>query len=63
MRNVSIQLVRLLLASYTFLAYAAGITLVAAGAWLITPAAGLIVGGAALTATAVMYEIRPRAGA
>ena len=40
----------------SFVAYAAGLGLVSAGAWLLSPAAGLIVAGLLLAATAIAYE-------
>ena len=40
----------------SFVAYAAGVALVSAGAWLLAPAAGLIVAGLLLAGTAILYE-------
>lgn len=38
-----------------FLLFVVGLVLVALGAWWISPPAGLIVGGAALSATVFLY--------
>jgi uncharacterized membrane protein len=51
--------VKLFAQIWTFLAFAGGLALIAAGAWVITPAAGLIVAGVALAGSAVLYELRP----
>lgn len=36
--------------------FVAGLALIAAGAWVVTPAAGLVVAGVALVAVAVGYS-------